>query len=58
MGKRLSVAERAILEITNREDYAVYRCPKHGIYAVRRDKKSAECPYKCGHVASEEFGEA
>ncbi len=57
MAKRLTKTEKVMLEITDRSQYKVYRCPEHGVFAQRNDVATGECAYKCDFKATEGFFE-
>lgn len=43
--KKLSKVEKYIIAISDPEEYDVFVCPEHGVYAIRKGEKSTECSY-------------
>lgn len=45
MKKRLSKAEKYIIAISSSDEYNLFVCPEHGVYAMRKDIKDVTCAY-------------
>lgn len=43
--KKLSKVEKYIIAISDPEEYDVFLCPEHGVYAIRKGDEGTECPY-------------
>lgn len=44
--KKLSKVEKYIIAISDPEEYNVFVCPEHGVYAIRKgDKNNTACSY-------------
>ena len=44
--KRLSKTEKYIIAISDPEEYNVFVCPEHGVYAIRKgEKNNTTCSY-------------
>jgi len=43
--KKLSKVEKYIIAISDPEEYNVFVCPVHGVYAIRKGNKNTACSY-------------
>lgn len=44
--KRVSKTEKYIIAISDPEEYNVFVCPEHGVYAIRKgEKNNTACSY-------------
>lgn len=43
---KITKAEQVLLQTVDRDKHDIYRCEKHGIYAVLKTKENKDCP-KC-----------
>lgn len=43
--KKLSKVEKYLIAISDPEEYNVFVCPEHGVYAIRKGEKNIECSY-------------
>lgn len=43
--KKLSKVEKYLIAISDPEEYNVFVCLEHGVYAIRKDEKNTECSY-------------
>ena len=43
--KKLCKVEKYIIAISDPEEYNVFVCPEHGVYAIRKGNKSTACSY-------------